>query len=362
MSVSYQTVVWSKHKKKYDLILWTFNIVFLLLAVGLQFVFDPTANPATVIIRSFGLLSIFLLHVILLIGPLTRIKPQLYPLLYNRRHLGVSMFACASVHAVFSLTWYHGNGDVSIFTSLFTSNLHYDSLRFFPYQVLGFISYLILMVMAFTSHDFWLASLSPRIWKILHMLVYIAYGLVLMHVFLGIIQFETDPFLFTFLFIGFCVVAMLHIYTGWLSCNKTKSAEANQEWILIEHHEKIPNGRARMLQAGVETIAVFNSDGRFSAVHNVCKHQNGPLAEGKIVDGCITCPWHGYQYKAEDGCSPAPFTEQLKTYLLKFENGKLFVNALPNAEGTYVEPVMATNSSTTDSDSFYIGWSEQLST
>ena len=360
MSVAYQPVVWSKHKKKYDVLLWLFNLLFLLLAIGLQFAFYPTANPATVIIRSFGLLSIFLLHIILLIGPLTRINTRLYPLLYNRRHLGVSMFFCASVHAVFSLIWFHGNGNVSMLTSLFTSNLHYDSLRFFPFQVLGFFAYLILMIMAFTSHDFWLAALSPRVWKTLHMLVYVAYALVLFHVFLGIIQFETDPFLFTFLFVGFLTVALTHLYAGWISNKQSKSKEVQDTWILVEDHETIPNGRARMMQIGKESIAVFNNDGCYNAVHNVCKHQHGPLSEGKIVDGCITCPWHGYQYKVEDGCSPAPFTEKLKTYLLKLENGKLYVNCSPLEEGTYVEPIRVSNQSLADKDSFYIGWSEQL--
>lgn len=360
MSLAYQPVIWSKHKKKYDALLWLFNLIFLLLAIGLQFAFYPTANPATVIIRSFGLLSIFLLHVILLIGPLTRINTRLYPLLYNRRHLGVSMFFCASVHAVFSLIWFHGNGDVSILTSLFTSNLHYDSLRFFPFQVLGFFAYLILMIMAFTSHDFWLAALSPRIWKTIHMLVYVAYTLVLLHVFLGIIQFETDPILFTFLFVGFLTVALTHLYAGWISNKQAKTKDLQGTWTLVEDHENIPNGRARMMQIGGESIAVFNNDGRYNAVHNVCKHQHGPLSEGKIVDGCITCPWHGYQYNVEDGCSPEPFTEKLKTYLLKAENGKLFVNPNPLDEGTYIEPIAISSNAVSGNDSFYIGWSAQL--
>jgi hypothetical protein len=33
------------------------------------------------------------------------------------------------------------------------------------------------------------------------------------------------------------------------------------------------------------------------------------LGEGKIVDGCITCPWHGYQYRPADGVA-GPFTER----------------------------------------------------
>jgi nitrite reductase/ring-hydroxylating ferredoxin subunit len=69
-----------------------------------------------------------------------------------------------------------------------------------------------------------------------------------------------------------------------------------------------------MLQVGKESIAVFNNQGRYSAVHNVCKHQNGPLAEGKIVNGCITCPWHGWQYELATGNHAPTCKPMLKTY------------------------------------------------
>jgi DEAD/DEAH box helicase domain-containing protein len=39
--------------------------------------------------------------------------------------------------------------------------------------------------------------------------------------------------------------------------------------------------------------------------------------EGRVLDGCITCPWHGFQYRLEDGCAPPPYTEKLPTYRLR---------------------------------------------
>ena len=42
--------------------------------------------------------------------------------------------------------------------------------------------------MAATSHDFWLHNLSPYVWKSLHMGVYVAYGLLVLHVLLGVVQ------------------------------------------------------------------------------------------------------------------------------------------------------------------------------
>jgi nitrite reductase/ring-hydroxylating ferredoxin subunit len=84
---------------------------------------------------------------------------------------------------------------------------------------------------------------------------------------------------------------------------------------------------------------VFRDGDKFSAVANLCAHQNGPLGEGRIIDGCIVCPWHGYQYRPDDGCSPPPFTERVATYRLRVSDGIVFVDPAPNPPGTRVEPV-----------------------
>jgi nitrite reductase/ring-hydroxylating ferredoxin subunit len=72
----------------------------------------------------------------------------------------------------------------------------------------------------------------------------------------------------------------------------------------------------------------------------VCQHQNGPLGEGKIVDGCITCPWHGYQYLPDSGQSPPPFTEKIPTFNVQIRGRRVFVHSTPNPAGTRVEPVV----------------------
>jgi nitrite reductase/ring-hydroxylating ferredoxin subunit len=91
--------------------------------------------------------------------------------------------------------------------------------------------------------------------------------------------------------------------------------------------------------AGAEPIAVFRHAGALSAVTNLCAHQNGPLGEGRVIDGCVTCPWHGYQYRLEDGCAPPPFTEKLATFRLRIVDGRVWVDPGPNPPGTFVEPV-----------------------
>ncbi len=97
---------------------------------------------------------------------------------------------------------------------------------------------------------------------------------------------------------------------------------------------------ARDVVLGEERIAIFRHEGKISVVSNVCKHQNGPLGEGKIVDGCITCPWHGFQYAPETGASPPPFTEKVSTFNVRVRDGRVLVDPRPNAPGTRVEPAL----------------------
>jgi nitrite reductase/ring-hydroxylating ferredoxin subunit len=94
---------------------------------------------------------------------------------------------------------------------------------------------------------------------------------------------------------------------------------------------RIPENRAVMVNLGDERVAVFKHDGKVSAISNVCAHQNGPLGEGKIIDGCITCPWHGYQYLPETGASPPPFKEKVPVYPVKVMDGKVWVSPCPKS-------------------------------
>jgi len=100
----------------------------------------------------------------------------------------------------------------------------------------------------------------------------------------------------------------------------------------------IPENRARIILLAGERVAIFKYDGKISAVSNVCQHQNGPLGEGKIVDGCITCPWHGYQYLPDTGASPPPFGERVPTFNVRVKNGHVWIHPRPNPPGTQTEP------------------------
>ncbi|MEM7006290.1 MAG: Rieske 2Fe-2S domain-containing protein, partial [Pseudomonadota bacterium] len=236
------------------------------------------------------------------------------------------------------LLWYHGFSNVNPLVSLFVSNPRYGSLAGFPFESLGFVALMIMFLMAATSHDFWNANLGPAVWKTIHMGVYLAYGLLVAHVALGAIQFEKDPAYVVILSAGAALVAGLHITTGIIGV-RYRGAAGPDGWLNVAAFDDIENNRAKIVQPDTgEAIAVFRHGDEISAVSNVCRHQGGPLGEGKIIDGCITCPWHGFQYRMEDGTSPAPFTEKIATYATRIIDGIIFVNPNPNPPGTAQAP------------------------
>ena len=340
MSVQYQAIGWNRQKRLYDAVLAGLVASYLALFVGLGALVHPTATVETLLIRAFGTAALLLLHVVLAIGPLCRLDRRFLPLLYNRRHLGVTTFMLGLFHGVFSLVQFHSLGDVNPLVSLLTGNRRFASIADFPFQLLGFLALLILFVMASTSHDFWLKTLSARVWKRLHMLVYGAYALLVAHVVLGALQSETSPVLATILGTGMAVVLSLHLAAALRErrADRERWQAGEDGFVAVCDVEQIPEKRAKVVALGGERVAVFRYDGKVSAISNVCQHQNGPLGEGKIIDGCVTCPWHGYQYLPDSGASPPPFTEKVPTFRARVIGGKVFVHPCPYAPGTRVEP------------------------
>jgi nitrite reductase/ring-hydroxylating ferredoxin subunit/DMSO/TMAO reductase YedYZ heme-binding membrane subunit len=339
MSVNYAAVLWNRQKKIYDWILFFFVLTYLGAFIGLTGLFSPEITAETMIIRATATLALLLLHIILLTGPLARLNSKFLPLLYNRRHLGVTMFLVALVHGVFSILQFHSLGNKVALVSLFTSNGNYNALSEFPFQVLGFFALIIFFLMAATSHDFWLKNLSPKVWKALHMMVYVAYALVIMHVMLGVVQLESHPFLYGFLMVGMMIVIGMHFLSS-VKSGKGLDLKSAPGFYHACDLKDIADDCAKIVTLNGEGIAIFKYDGKLSAISNVCKHQNGPLGEGKVIDGCVTCPWHGYQYEPHNGSSPPPFTEKVSTYQLRLEGQKVFVNPDPQPEGTALDPVL----------------------
>jgi len=340
MSTTYRVVSWNQQKYRYDSIAAGAILSFSLLVIGLQAWLRPELTIETLLIRALGASSFTLLHVILCIGPLARLDRRFLPLLYNRRHLGVMMFVLALAHGLFALVQFHTGGVLNPLVSVLSGNARYLIPGQLPFQPFGLAALLILFVMAATSHDFWLHNLTAPVWKTLHMGVYLAYALIVLHVAFGVLQGEVGTWLTVLPAVGVGTVFTLHIVAGRRESqsDRENTAATLEGFVDVCHVDDIPEKRAVMTCLSGERVAVFRYDGRVSALSNVCQHQNGPLGEGRIVNGCVVCPWHGYEYRPEDGASPPPFTEKVPTFDVRVRRGRVLVHPRPHAPGTRVEP------------------------
>ncbi len=339
MSVKYTPVQWNANKWFYDAIMLASVAAFLWVFLYLTPQFDPATNPQIHNARAFGACAFVMLSVILCIGPLARLDRRFLPLLYNRRHFGVMTAFVAMTHAGYILNWYFNFSSSDKYVGLLYANSSFGQIAGFPFEIFGIFALICLLVLAATSHDFWLKFLTPPVWKRLHYLIYAAYFAVAAHISLGILQ-DQQNHIFTVLFmLGAGAVIVLHI-AAWLAERRAPAAAKDGAWHEVAHSSDFKEGFAKIatLPNG-DRVAVFLMEGKLSAIANACAHQNGPLGEGKIIDCLVTCPWHGFQYDVRSGRSPAPFTEKVPTYRIRLENGMVEVHPDANPPGTYVEPV-----------------------
>jgi len=72
-------------------------------------------------------------------------------------------------------------------------------------------------------------------------------------------------------------------------------------------------------------FALFRSGGQVHAIDSACPHEGAPLAEGEIANGVVTCPWHGWTFKACTGCSIDPPQNDVRHYETRVENGDILI-------------------------------------
>jgi nitrite reductase/ring-hydroxylating ferredoxin subunit len=68
----------------------------------------------------------------------------------------------------------------------------------------------------------------------------------------------------------------------------------------------LPSGGSKQVDLNGRKIALFNIDGRIHAIDDTCPHRGGPLSEGQVLAGEITCPWHGARFSLSSGANLSP--------------------------------------------------------
>ena len=346
MSGHYVPVSWTRSKIVYDVVLILSVAAFLLLFRAMAHRTGVAVAPlddSSLSMRMYGECALLLLTFALAIGPLARLDKRFLPLLYNRRHLGVLTFTIVAAHAWAVFDWYFVYSPLHPLLALLASDAAYGNVRNFPFTPFGLAAALILATLAATSHDFWLKLLGPGLWKRLHLAIYPAYGLVVSHLAFGALQSAQN------LALPLMVMGAVALLIGLHCAAALKDRRAHQlamrskgtdNWIRVGAPGDIPVSRALIVHIpDGDPVAVFNDNGMFSALANRCAHQNGPLGEGRVINSCVVCPWHGYEYQLSNGRAPPPHTERVATYPLRVSDGVLFLDPRPDPQDRPSMPI-----------------------
>jgi nitrite reductase/ring-hydroxylating ferredoxin subunit len=88
----------------------------------------------------------------------------------------------------------------------------------------------------------------------------------------------------------------------------------------------IAPGKGAGFEVEGEKIAVFNVDGRYYAIGDVCPHAGAPLCEGEVQDLKVTCPWHAADFDLKTGAVLGPPADEgVKSYKVVVEGGEIKV-------------------------------------
>ena len=99
-----------------------------------------------------------------------------------------------------------------------------------------------------------------------------------------------------------------HWYAGFkddealtISRAARETEEMAEGWLDIGAAADFAPGRVHAVAVGERQVALVRGDAGWHALDGRCPHQGGPMQEGAVADGAITCPWHGYAFDLATG-------------------------------------------------------------
>ncbi len=98
-------------------------------------------------------------------------------------------------------------------------------------------------------------------------------------------------------------------------------------WVRVGTLDDIPFRGSRKLTIGAATIALFRtSKDEVFALEDACPHAKGPLSQGIVHDGCVTCPLHNWVISLESGQAQGADEGATKTFPVKLEDQTILIN------------------------------------
>jgi 3-phenylpropionate/trans-cinnamate dioxygenase ferredoxin subunit len=104
--------------------------------------------------------------------------------------------------------------------------------------------------------------------------------------------------------------------------------ESLTRFVKVAEVADIPPGERLWHDFENETVVIFNVDGEFYCIADLCTHDDGPLEDGELTHYAIECPRHGACFDIRTGqVLRLPATTPIPTFAVKVEEGMLYVES-----------------------------------
>ena len=121
-------------------------------------------------------------------------------------------------------------------------------------------------------------------------------------------------------------------YAKGVGVDQTTFEVRPTDWRPVLADAALGEGERRVVEVDAVPVLVTRDDGELRALSNRCCHRGGPLNEGTIADGRVTCPWHGSTFALEDGSvvrGPAAYPQPV--YDVRVRDGSIEIRARARA-------------------------------
>lgn len=97
------------------------------------------------------------------------------------------------------------------------------------------------------------------------------------------------------------------------------------EFIKVAKTSDLAPGEKMLVEYEDDDVGLFNLDGEFYAISDVCTHDGGPLVEGQLEDEWVICPRHGARFNVKTGQQTMPAFSPVPLYEVKIEGDDVLI-------------------------------------
>jgi 3-phenylpropionate/trans-cinnamate dioxygenase ferredoxin subunit len=98
------------------------------------------------------------------------------------------------------------------------------------------------------------------------------------------------------------------------------------EWVTVCTQDELPDGAWKVFDLDGAPAVVFNLEGHYYAIEDLCTHDGGQLTGGTVEGAEIVCPRHGARFCVKTGAAlTAPAYEPTAVFPVRVEAGAIQV-------------------------------------